>query len=90
MNEQRIEIHPDGWMNFQELITFTGTVSSVGEGTILMRAVGTISPSGTVQGNLAILSGTGDLENLRGDLKLGGNVYVVGGITYFGSLHVAP
>ncbi len=41
---------------------------------------------GELQGNIAILRGTLGLEDLNGSLKIGCNAYILGGITYSGTL----
>ncbi len=88
INLQMFEIHPNGAMNFQEWITGTGTVEGVGTGTITSRLQGYVTPSGNVEGTVTILSGTGDLENLRGTFKIGGTIFT--GMTYSGQMHVDP
>lgn len=58
-------IHPDGVVTFDEIATFTGAVAA-SSGTFVWRSAGTSTTSGLV-GHLSILSGTGDLANLRGE-----------------------
>lgn len=67
--------------------TFTGEVDDV-FGSFDFTFVGTIDAEGQAEGNLVIGSGTGDLENLSGQITLSGTAGVAG--TYEGSIHFAP
>jgi hypothetical protein len=88
VNLQKLTIHPNGLIQFHELATATGTVSGVGAGTLILRVAAYLTPDGDVKGTFTILSGTDDLENLKGTFKIGGSLS--SGITYSGQIHVDP
>jgi len=84
--------HPDGTANFHDIEIFTGTVNGV-PGTVtfnLARAGSVAQSAGSFQGNDVIVSGTGDLANLRGVLNEVGTVSAAlpGPLgTYTGQIH---
>jgi hypothetical protein len=68
--------HRNGVTNGTAFFTFDGTVLGF-QGTVEMRHAGTFRPDGTFKGNNAILRGTGELANLRGQGK---NIVVEPGV----------
>lgn len=82
--------HPVADFNYYSgLITFTGTVLDE-EGTLVMKANGkqaggTLAPSAAQwTGHWVIISGTGDLENLRGQGTFAGPSFL---LTFEGKVH---
>ncbi len=87
-SEVTVVIHPNGKTNTRVTGMFNGSVDG-SSGTLVMRfaALGD-AVTGEMEGNWVILSGTGDLVNLRGQ----GTVEGIGGVggTYWGQIIFAP
>jgi len=76
--EVRLVFHEEGY-NYQEIVTFTGTVS--GEHTGTLTIVGG-------QGNWRIIGGTGELSNLHGQGKM--ELTGIATFTFTGQVHFDP
>ncbi len=84
----KVVIHPNGKTNTWVIGVFSGSVDGL-SCTLVMRFAATGNAvTGEMEGNWVILSGTGDLANLRGQ----GTVEGVGGVggTYSGQILFAP
>ncbi|NGP77369.1 DUF3224 domain-containing protein [Balneolaceae bacterium YR4-1] len=68
IGENRQTIHNNGSITGQALFTHEGSVLGR-DGTLKLRFNGHFKKDGSFQGKLAILSGTGELANLRGQGK---------------------
>jgi len=91
--ENRIVIHPDGHLTMQGTRTFTGyAILESGErlsGTYIFSQVGWGFINGTFTVRTTILSGTGDLANLRGTGVAVGDTVTNSG-TYTNRYHFDP
>ena len=86
--ERTIILHSDGKYNVQGIDTITASVGDK-SGTLTLWITGTGDMiAGTVQCKWTILSGTGELANLRGQGTLTGVSNVAG--TYSGQIHFDP
>ncbi len=80
-------LNPSG-LNVQLVFTFTGTVAGR-EGTCLIKFQGNgVGIGEPISGTWTILSGTGDLANLHGTLKVEGRGGVI--LNYDGLIHFDP
>jgi hypothetical protein len=68
-----IVFHADGTAENHTVEVFTGTVNGT-PGTVTFNVPGPADASGSLKGNLSIMSGTGELANLHGTLHLVGSV----------------
>ncbi len=84
----RVEMFSSGFWNVWLRSSFTGTVMDE-SGTMVIQLVGRRPESGYWQGQWVILSGTGDLANLRGEGTWGGPGFGAVGpdISYSGQIH---
>jgi hypothetical protein len=86
-NVLRLVLNPSG-LNVQLFFTFTGTVNGK-SGTCIIKFQGNGEGIGMpIKGKWVILSGTGDLANLHGELSVEGIAGVV--LTYKGQIHFDP
>ena len=86
--ERTLILHSSGKYNIQGIDTITASVGDR-SGTLTLRITGTGDMiAGTVQGKWTILSGTGELANLRGQGVLTGVSNVAG--SYSGQIHFDP
>ena len=83
--EVREVIHASGRVEGQALSTITGTAMGK-SGTVVLRYVMTGTYGGTFSGEWVILSGTGDLANLRGQGSVTADTSAGTG-TYSGQIH---
>jgi hypothetical protein len=83
-NVFRLILNPSG-LNVQIFFTFTGTVNGI-PGTCIIKFQGNGEGIGMpIKGTWVILSGTGGLANLHGELSVEGIAGVV--LTYTGKIH---
>ncbi len=80
--ERKIVIHSDGQLETEGFVTFGPGSVSGRSGSMTWRLVVTGSATtGAIQGRWTILSGTGDLANLRGQGTLEGIAFLAGTIS---------
>jgi type 1 fimbria pilin len=83
----RLILNPSG-LNVQIYFTFTGTVNGV-SGTCVIKFQGNGAGIGMpIKGTWVILSGTGGLANLHGELSVEGTAGVI--LYYTGKIHFDP